>query len=316
VEAWKRAGVVRTVWFTREFKAFTGGHLKVWDYYNHVASSGTHQPRVHFGEKNVWEGNPWIHLRDKANPALAPQAGDILFLAGYDWLSLSKEQRLKPPVPVINLIQHLRHANHRNPRSEFLRFPATRICVSSEVEQALRDTRRTNGDLLTIPNAIDLSALPDAPRWLERPVDVCIAAFKNPILGREIAADLGSGVQTQVMVDLLPRDAFLEQMARARIVVCLPHAKEGFFLPALEAMALGGLVICPDCGGNRSFCLPQTNCYRPERSKEAIVSAIREALALDPAQSQRLLKAASQTAEQHSLRYERDRFHDLLKTFA
>ena len=44
-------------------------------------------------------------------------------------------------------------------------------------------------------------------------------------------------------------------MARARVTVLVPNPKEGFYLPALEAMALGTIVVCPDCVGNRSFCV-------------------------------------------------------------
>ncbi len=303
-----------TVWFTREYQAFTGGHQKVWDYYTHVQTSQTHVPRVHFGPKNRWGGgNPWDHLQGEANPALEPREGDLLFLAGKDWQVLTPEQRRKPPVFVINLIQHLRHADPDDPRSRFLEFPATRICVSEEVEQALRATGRVNGPLLTIPNALDWSGLPAAPAWSERSVDVCIAAVKRPAIGRRLAADLGPAWRVTILQgEKLPREVFLGHLAEARIVVCLPHDEEGFFLPPLEAMALGALVVCPDCGGNRSFCLPGVNCFRPENTSEAILAATRDALALSPTWVERLLAGAKTTVERHDLRYERARFHELL----
>jgi hypothetical protein len=307
---------VRTVWFTREYQAFTGGHQKVWDYYTHVQTSETHRSRVHFGPKNRWGGgNPWDHLQEEPNAPLAPEAGDLLFLAGKDWVVLTQEQRRRPPVPVINLIQHLRHADPDDPRSRFLEFPATRICVSEEVEQALRATGRVNGPLLTIPNALDWSGLPEAPPWSERPVDVCIAAVKRPAIGRRLAAELGPAWRVEVLQgEKLPREVFLRHLAQARIVVCLPHDEEGFFLPPLEAMAVGALVVCPDCGGNRSFCLPGVNCFRPANTPEAILAATREALSLGPTSIERLLAEAAKTVERHDLRHERARFHELLRT--
>ena len=37
----------------------------------------------------------------------------------------------------------------------------------------------------------------------------------------------------------------------------LPNQREGVYIPGLEGMALGTLVVCPDCVGNRSL-LPST----------------------------------------------------------
>jgi glycosyltransferase involved in cell wall biosynthesis len=52
----------------------------------------------------------------------------------------------------------------------------------------------------------------------------------------------------------------LNWINQAKITVFLPYRDiEGFYMPALEGMALGTLVVCPDCIGNRSFCLPGYN---------------------------------------------------------
>ena len=61
-------------------------------------------------------------------------------------------------------------------------------------------------------------------------------------------------------------------MGRARVTVLVPNPKEGFYLPAVEAMAAGTLVVCPDCVGNRAFCLDEVNCLRPAREEDAIVA--------------------------------------------
>ena len=49
-------------------------------------------------------------------------------------------------------------------------------------------------------------------------------------------------------------------MARARVTLYLPNRLEGFYIPALEGMALGTLVVCPDSVGNRSYCRDGENC--------------------------------------------------------
>ena len=67
-----------------------------------------------------------------------------------------------------------------------------------------------------------------------------------------------------MLTEHVPRDEFLDAMRRARVTLFLPNEEEGFYLPALEGMALGTIVVCPDCVGNRSFCLPGVNAFRPD----------------------------------------------------
>ena len=95
-------------------------------------------------------------------------------------------------------------------------------------------------------------------------------------------------------------------------MVLLPYVVEGFFLPALEAMALGALVVSPDCVGNRSLCLDGVNCLRPAYEASAIEAAVAEALSLAPDRRQAMLDRASATADQHSLMGERRAFLELL----
>ena len=51
---------------------------------------------------------------------------------------------------------------------------------------------------------------------------------------------------------------------------CLPRAEEGFYLPALEAMASGCLVVTLDCIGNRGFRRHDDNCLVAESSPESL----------------------------------------------
>ena len=76
----------RTVLFYRDFRGFTGGHLKVWHYFNHVRHSIRHQPLIAFSADTVWnDTNPWLPIRDQALAAWDAEQADVLFLAGMDW---------------------------------------------------------------------------------------------------------------------------------------------------------------------------------------------------------------------------------------
>ncbi|MBD2484156.1 hypothetical protein [Planktothrix sp. FACHB-1365] len=99
-----------------------------------------------------------------------------------------------------------------------------------------------------------------------------------------------------------------------KITLFLPNQTEGegFYLPALEGMAVGTLVICPDCIGNRSFCRSGRNCLRPEYAIESLLNAIQQALQYSQTQIWEMLTHGKQTAHEHNLLKERQAFLEIL----
>jgi glycosyltransferase involved in cell wall biosynthesis len=87
---------------------------------------------------------------------------------------------------------------------------------------------------------------------------------------------------------------------------------EGFYLPALEGMAMGRIVVCPDCGGNRAYLRHAWNGLMPARQADAIVSATLQALELGSTAQTRMREAALSTAASYSLRTEREVFQSVL----
>jgi len=96
------------------------------------------------------------------------------------------------------------------------------------------------------------------------------------------------------------------------VTLFLPNEEEGFYLPALEGMALETIVVCPDCVGNRSFCIPGVNAFRPEFRFDDIVQDAETALGLEQPTAAALLRGATETARNHSLEGEREKFHQVL----
>lgn len=302
--------------FYRDFREFSGGHLKVWDYFNHVMSSPTYEAWVRFSARSRWdESNPWRARPDRVLGPTERVDADVLFLAGLDWLQLKLRARRQPPCPVVNLVQHVRHASPHDVRFRFLRHPAVRICVSQEVNEAIVATGRVNGPVFTIPNAADVqSALPPGP-IPRRDVDVLVVANKRPEMGARLAQGLDRPRRRVRLVDrAIPRQAFLDALRRARVTLFLPHPTEGFYLPALEGMALGTVVVCPDCVGNRSFCLPGVNCVRPDHHDERLLADVEAALAWPAPLVASVVRNAAATATEHDLVGERLAFLELLDT--
>ena len=307
---------MRTVLFHREFLNFTGGHLKVWNYFRHVEEAEGWQARVYFSPKSWWdESNPWGLRRAEVLAAWEPEQADVLFLGGYDWRMLSVGERRSYQRPVVNLIQHVHHADPAHPLYEFLTHRAVRVCVSREVQAAILATGRVNGPTVVIPNGIDLA---DIPALEGRPTDWLLCGLKEgksrvaKALGKRLA-EMGGWGRVETLTKLMPRAEFLAAMARARRVVLLPRETEGFYLPALEAMALGCLVICPDCVGNRSFCRDGFNALVPASSGEDDVLAAMEAVRRMSADREAvMLGNAAAVAAEHSLARERAAFGELL----
>jgi glycosyltransferase involved in cell wall biosynthesis len=303
---------LRTVLFHRKYRRFHGGHLKVWHYFNHVLTAPGFDARVLFDVDSAWDSsNPWNAARARVIDRIDDVVPGVLFVAGRDWQRLDTLGLLDRGLPVLNLIQHVRHADDWSIQSRYLGQRAIRICVSQEVADAVT-AAGSQGPVVVIPNGVDVPLL--APvNGGERQVDLLVAGLKQPAMANRAAAALAvPGRTIEVLTENMRRESFLAELRRARVTLFLPNEEEGFYLPALEGMALGTVVVCPDCVGNRSFCLPGVNAFRPEFTFDRLVEATEEALAMGGKERAMLLAGAWETARLHSSESERAAFHRVL----
>lgn len=344
------ADAPRTVWFHREYVGFSGGHLKHAHYFDHVRNTPGFGVKLTYGSEKLpvrlrrlvrsgglaaSQRELSVRLRrllrrgrsnDKLQreraelwpvPPVAqwrPAERDVLFLAGTDWRYLKGAGLGQLPNVRINLIQHVRHAHAGSEFYGYLRERAIRICVSREVADAIVATGQTNGPVLTIPNGIDLVANAGSVKPLNRAPRILIVGYKRPALAEELAARLDeAGIPHDTSIDLLPRPAFLDALARCDIAVCLPNAEEGFYLPALEAMALDCVVITLDCIGNRGFVRHRGNCLVAADDAGSLFAATRSAFEMADEERRGVLLEAKGTAAAHSLAAERKRFQSILR---
>ncbi|MXY58302.1 MAG: glycosyltransferase [Gammaproteobacteria bacterium] len=312
----------RTVWFHRQYERLTGGHVKHAHYYGHVAQLPGHSRRIVFGAKP--ESNRLARERATLWPTApgervdrwCPGSRDILFLAGTDWRYFNRAG-LSDAVPRINLIQHVRHAHAGTELHGYLGQRAVRICVSEEVAQAIRVTGRVNGPVYAIPNGTECQASPvdcrGAIGFDERPEGVVVVGYKRPDLAAALSSRLDDAGLAHLTLDsFTSRDAFLGLLERTRVAVCLPRTEEGFYLPALEAMAKGCTVVTLDCVGNRGFCRHEHNCLVAEDDAASLARTTMRAAGMVPTDRRRLHANAADTVRAHSLQAERQRFHALL----
>ena len=314
----------RTVWFYRDHVRLTGGHLKHSHYFDHVQRMPGFAPRITFragpsGESQARErGRLWPAGGGVMAECWEPAGGDVLFLAGLDWRYLNQSELGALANPKINLVQGVRHAHEGTELYGYLTERAIRVCVSQEVADAIRATGRTNGPVLTIRNGIDvapfdLSGEDSAAEFDERHRPITIVGYKRPELARTLSERLdAAGIEHLLVCEFLDRSAFLTLLGESQIAVCLPLEREGFYLPALEAMACGCVVVTLDCIGNRGFCRHEENCLIAEHDTESLFRATRRALALTVKERGRLHRRAGDIAAEHSLEVERSQFHAIL----
>jgi hypothetical protein len=289
---------------------FAGGHQKVHDYFQHLLTTQDFAPFIYFTPDSRFDiSNPW---RDSNRIVGLHElnAASALFLGGTDWAWLDKLGLNLANRLVINIVQGVRHADPGDDRFQFLRRPAFRVCVSPEVGQALAGTGIVNGPIAVIPNAVNVGSVRSQPKQ----IDIFIGGLKNPQVATEIASLLQGHISVDCCSAQIIRDDFLRRMANAKVAILLPTPTEGFFLPALEAMALNCVPVVPDCIGNRSFCFDGQNCLMPRYSARDLAAAAAGLLA-SPGRLQQMMTAASATAESHSLDRERKEFLDALRIF-
>ena len=293
--------------FVRDFNAFTGGHLKFLAYMNHTAASRLASPILYQTPRSrAVPGNIFNDYKGATIDDI--RSFPAYFIAGDDWFILDEAGIDPGKAPVVNLVQGFRHAEPHNPLLACLARPALRICVSPAVANAIRD--HVNGEVVVIENGIEAGSMPPTP-LLDSPARIMIAGLKNPTMAHEVATRLNGVVDIDLIVHQLPRERFLARMAQASICILLPVAAEGYFLPPLEAMALGRGVITPECVGNLCYCEPEVNCLMPDYTADALAQAAK-ALVHDATRLCRLAMGGLKTAARRSIDAERAAYHAIL----
>ena len=315
------ADTTRVVWFYREYTRLTGGQVKHANYFEHVRRMPGFAPKLTLGGEPLGarlereRQELWPVAPSDLAARWVPEAGDLLFLAGVDWRYLQSGGLERLGNPRVNLIQHVRHAHAGSELYGYLSKRAIRICVSEEVADAIRATGRANGPIVTIANGVNIEHQCIARgEPSSRPPTITIVDYKRPDLGLALRKALHiAGVPYVALGSFLPRRAFLRLLAASDVAVCLPHEEEGFYLPALEAMASGCITVTLDCVGNRGFCHDRRNCFIAQPTGQSLCATVQAAVKVPPAARETMFRNAHDTVQHHSLAAERARFHKLLE---
>lgn len=300
--------------FPRDFKEApegglrtSGDHVKVRDYFEHAMAHPELDPyfyvtpRSRIEDSDVWHGvRPDRFVRE-----LDIAAFDLFFLTGKEWKLLPREI---PAAKLVQFVQSIRQCVPEHKLFKYFKRRAHRICTSDEVAAATAPL--IQGDPVVIPNGIPLDLFrPGNP--VER--SVLIWGRKQPDAAEGMRRALEKrGFAVDLLIDYLPRREFASRLSASAFVITLPARTEGFFLPALEAMACGAAVVCSDARGNRGFCVEGETCLMPPAGNIAAHVAAVERFAEDPAFTERVRKQALEIARGFSLERERTTFHSFI----
>ncbi|MFC3093839.1 glycosyltransferase family 1 protein [Alteromonas sediminis] len=294
--------------FCRDYQGYTGGHQKYYDYYQHISTHPAFSTFLHFSDASFRDAScPWSPEEMAQSVDFNTTEYDALFVAGTDWRNVPEDDT----TPVINLIQHVRHAEPNTELYSYLSRPAMRLCVSAEVEQAIRKTGNVNGPIITVPNGHNIDVKSTDTQYSNT---LFILGMKQPTLCNELEKMLFSSMYEVIACPKkIPREDVLSIMGNTKISVLLPDPTEGYYLPALEAMANSAVALVPDCVGNRTFCKHLYNCMMPKSyTAEGILQCIDDYERLSEEKKREIQLNARATALSNSIDKERTRVHELL----
>lgn len=313
----RRPGSRRIIQFAADPDVFiSGGILKVCDYMKHALEFDALNTRIYVPRENNLTSlskSPLFTVRHRVQYTIDWSEVAILVISGWGWERFVPAQFSdNPPFIILYIVQSFAKIDPLDRRFTNLKSPAIRICVSAPLGRALNDIDGVNGPVHVIPAGIRVSEVQESAER-NRDIDVCIVGLKNPQLATTIHNYfLHQGFKICLLTERVSRTSFLNKISRARVATFLPERVEGFYLPALEAMALGTLVVCPDVRGN-DYVIDGHNAVVPAYTLEAIVAAVEFSLRLSLDVITVITKNAETTALSHDIHNERAAFQKLLQ---
>ena len=305
-----------------------GGVVKIFDYLTHALAAGyqasvwcpeRHDPQAPVFGIDRFAGlaeRPDVRFHSAKRLEIGPR--DLVFMSlprNIDVVDRSLPPGMSPE-RVIHIIQGVRHVNPGWAHGQPLRLltrPLARISINDIVAETIRpwlDPRATHE---VIPLAHDLDHFarqrsgPFSPR-----LRVAYTTWKSD-LGDRTAQLLGDAYEFRAVRDAVGWSELRDLYHWADVFLSTPSREEGLYLPGIEAMSAGCVVVTPDAGGNMSYCLPGENCVLvPFDDAGAYAQAVRDIAGWPQDQIERVRAAGHAATAPFDLAVERTSFSNYL----
>lgn len=305
-----------------------GGVVKLFDYLVHALELGyethVHAPPLPADDEALFSIPRFAGLRDDArvhfhrglHVGVGP--GDFVVFSWpphYEQIArgLGRET---PHERVIHLVQNTRHANPRFAEGYALRLlarPMARIMVAHEVMDAVRPHLNESSVSATIVEAHDWGFFHRIRTGgFPRRLSVGYTTWKSDV-GVRVQRAVGDRCAFRSIRRTASWDEVRELLHWCDVFLCCPGPEEGFYLPGLEALAAGALVVTPDVGGNRAYCRFGENCLQVGfEDVEQYVTALDELQTWDAGRVVQQRARGYATLDEHRLERERAAFAHFL----
>ncbi len=220
---------------------------------------------------------------------------------------------------VIFIVQNVRWANPTFTNGYAVRLlsrPMARIMTNDVVLESVKAYLNPSSitEVIDLGNDSDFFAK-SRSGGLSSPVRVGYTTWKSDV-GDEVAAELGgpSGFEFRAIRNPVSWAELRKLYHWADVFLATPLVEEGFYMPGLEAMAAGAVVISSDAGGNRAYCNFGENCIEVGMDDAPDYVRALEALRVaDTGEIERLRRNGYETVGRHTLEHERERFGEFLE---
>ena len=308
-----------------------GGVVKIFDYVNHAIALG-YEPIVACPEPY----KPTLPLfRIERFKGISPENGarftdlDKVSVGPHDLAFLSWPTHYEIVEPrlsrwtrheqVIFIVQNVRWANPRwigGYAVRLLSRPMARIMTNDVVLDAVKPYLNPSSmsEVILLGNESEFFAK-ERQSGFGEPLKVGYTTWKSGV-GDEVASLLADdrGFEFRAIRDPVGWDELRDLYQWSDVFLATPLAEEGFYMPGLEAMAAGAVVVSPDAGGNRAYCRFGENCVWVEfGDAKGYVRALRDLKDAGAGEIDRLRREGRETAGLHTLEHEKERFGEFME---
>lgn len=323
-------GFGRMYFLTPTFRP-VGGVVKIFDYVNHARSFG-YEPVICcpepykkglplFGIPRFSHVSPENGFRFTTLEKVSVGPGDLAFLSWPTHYEIVEPRlsRWTQHEQVIFIVQNVRWANPKWTGGYALRLlsrPMARIMTNDFVLEAVKPYLNPSSmtEVINLGNdsgffAKERSGKPASP------LKVGYTTWKSGV-GDGVASLLAGSpdFEFRAIRDPVGWDELRELYHWSDVFLATPLAEEGFYMPGLEAMAAGAIVVSPDAGGNRAYCDFGENCVRVGLDDaRGYVEALEKVKSRSAEDLDRMRRKGYETVGRHTLEHERERFGEFLE---
>ncbi len=322
---WKRIYFMTPTFFP------SGGVVKIFDYVNHALSLGyepviacpeRYKPGLPLFEISRFSGispENGIRFTGIENAAVGPH--DLAFVSWpTDFRVLEPRlSRWTRHGQVITIVQNVRWTNPAFENGYAVRLlsrPMAWILTNDLVLEAVRPYLNTSlmAEVIQLGHGSGFFGK-QRSGGLGGPIKVGYTTWKSDV-GDRVAGMMtrDAGFKFRAIREPVGWGDLRDLYHWADIFLATPLIEEGFYLPGLEAMAAGALVISSDAGGNRAYCEFGQNCVEAGfDDAESYAEALKKLRSADVEVLERLREAGYETVGRHTLEREQEQFGDFME---